>query len=130
MVEIEVLLSLNGSDEERIGLDISQEALKDLLGTGFAENIYEGSVTYKYLPRAFDPNFMEIIVDLKDIAETLIAWGTIAKVLVDFIKKTKSYEHVIYVRRKTKDEEIEIDIPVDKDIDSAKLLKEIRKILD
>lgn len=130
MVEIEVLLSLNGSDEERIGLDISQETLKDLLGTGFAENIYDGSVTYKYLPRAVDPNFMEIIVDLKDIAETLIAWGTIAKVLVDFIKKTKSYEHIIYVKRKIKDEEIEIDIPIDKEIDSVKLLKEIRKILD
>ena len=130
MVEIEVRVNMNGSIDERAELDIPQEVILDFLQTGFAENIYDGKVSYLYLPRAVDPDFMEIIINLKDIGETLIAWGTIAKVLVSFFKKTKSYEHMIYVRRKKNDEEIEIDVPVDKEVDSAKLLKEIRKILD
>ena len=130
MIEIEIMMNVNGSIEERKGLDISQEVIINFLHIGFAENIYDGSVSYKCLPRAVDPDLMEIIIDLKDIGESLIAWEAIIKSLVNFLKKTKAYEHIIYVRRKRKGEEIEIEIPVDKNIDSVKLLKEIRKILD
>ena len=46
------------------------------------------------------------------------------------MKHWKQNSKMLHVRRKTEAEEIEIEVPVDKDTDSAKLLKEIRKMLD
>ena len=45
-------------------------------------------------------------------------------------QQIKEHKEIFYVSRKSKDEEIEISIPIEKDMDYSKLLEEIRKILD
>lgn len=129
MTTIEVLVSTNASVEEKEILDIPKDAIEDFLNIGFCENVYDGKVSFQCLPRAVDPNFMEIIVDLKDLAETAIAWGTIFATIMKFCKRCKGYEHSLTIKRKKDNEEIEISIPINENSDCEKIIHEAKKLL-
>ena len=129
MVEVNIFINTNASDLEKENLDIPREAIDEFLGIGFAENVYEANVIFRCMPRAIDPGFMEIIVDLKDIAETTIAWATIISGIIRFCKKCKGYEHNLIIKKKKGKEEIEIELDIDSNDDIEKILKQVRKII-
>lgn len=55
MVEIDVRVSLNETEEaERLG-EIKKEYIKDFLGEGFISNCYEAKFIYECAPRAISP---------------------------------------------------------------------------
>ncbi len=125
MVDIQICVSTNASEIERQKYNINQESVYEFTATGFAENAYEGIVTFFCPPRAVDPGLIEIIVNLKELAETVIAWGTIFGAIISFCRKNKNYEYLITIKRKKKDKEIEIEIPIDGNEDSKEDSKEI-----
>lgn len=129
MVEIKIYISINTSDKEKEKLSIPREDMDEFLRTGFAENAYEGEVSFNCQPRAINPEYMQIIIDLKDLAESLIAWGTIITSLIKFCKKCKGYEPDLVIKRKRGEEEIEIYVKFDSNEDPNKLLKKIKKAL-
>ena len=129
MVEVNVLISVNASESEKENLSIPRDAIDEFLGIGFAENVYEGNVTFSCMPRAVDPDFMQIIIDLGEIAETTIAWTTIISAVLKFCKKCKGYSYNLSVRKKKGKEEIEIDLDIKSSDDCEKVVKQIRKLL-
>ena len=129
MVQVDIFINTNASYLEKENLDVPRKAMDEFLRNGFVENAYDANITFRCLPRAVDPSFMEIIVDLKDIAETTIAWATIIGAIIKFCKECKGYEHNLTIRKKKEDEEIEVEVNINSDDDSEKILKQIRKIL-
>lgn len=125
MVEIQIHVSTNASEIERQKYNIDQESVYEFTGIGFSENVYEGSVVFFCSPRAITPGLIEIIVDLKDLAETAIAWGTIFVSIVKFCRKNKNYEYLLTIKRKKKDKELEIAIPVNEEEESEQLMNKV-----
>ena len=115
MIDIDIFISLNMTEEESKNLSIPKEAIKDFVGSGFSSNTFSGKVIFECKPRAVPPDLIDIVINLKDIGETLIVWGTIFTSIIKFCKKAIGYEKMIHIRKKDKDEELRIDIPVDED---------------
>lgn len=129
MVEIEIRISTNASEVEREMYDVEQESIYEFTSIGFSENAYEGVVTFYCPPRAVEPGIIEIIVDLKELAETIIAWSTIFGAIVKFCKRNKKYEYFLTIKRKKGKEEIEIDIPLTENEKSEEIIKEVKEWL-
>ena len=129
MVQVDIFINTNASYLEKENLDVPRKAMDEFLRNGFVENAYDANITFRCLPRAVDPSFMEIIVDLKDIAETTIAWATIIGAIIKFCKECKGYEHNLTIRKKRGNEEIEIMLDIDSGGDTEKILKQVRKML-
>lgn len=125
MVDIQICVSTNASEIERQRYNIDQESVYEFTEIGFCENAYDGTVVFFCPPRAIDPGLIEIIVNLKDLAETVIAWTTIFASIIKFCKKNKNFEYVITVKRKKKDKEIEINIPIDEQEESEQLVNKV-----
>lgn len=126
MVQIEIRISSNGSDEERKDLYIPNEAIREFLGEGFVENKYDGRFILACLPRAFDPDLMEIIIDLKEITELLLNSSIIIGAILNFCKKCKGYNQNLIIN--VKNDETFISIPINEKSNIEKILKEINKI--
>lgn len=127
MVDIQIYISTNASETERQKYNIDQESVYEFTAIGFAESAFEGIVTFFCPPRAVDPGLIEIIVNLKELAETVIAWGTIFGAIISFCRKNKNYEYLITIKRKKKDKEIEIEIPIDGNEDSKEIINKVKK---
>jgi len=125
MINIQIRVSTNTSEIERQKYNINQESIYEFTGIGFSEDVYEGTVVFFCPPRAIDPGWIQIIVDLKDLAETVIAWGTIFTSIVKFYKKNKNYRYLITIKRKKGDKEIKIDIPVNGQEESEDLVNKV-----
>lgn len=126
MPEIKVIISTNGSDEEMENLLIPMDAICDFTGEGYATCGYNATVQFECMPRAINPDVMQIIIDLKDIAEAIVLWGTIAGAIIKLVKKTKGYQPYLQIYRKKDDEEIMITAKYSEN--EKELIKEIRKI--
>lgn len=129
MLSIDILISTNASDEEKKKLDMPRSAIDEFLGDGYANNLYEGNVIFSCLPRAVNPEMMEIIINLKDVAETVIAWGSIINSVVKFINKSKGYEPSMRIECKKNGKEFSCDIPVARNSSEKEILEEVKKIL-
>lgn len=127
MVDIQICVSTNASEIERQRYNIDQDSVYEFTGIGFSENAYEGTVVFFCPPRAIEPGVVEIIVNLKDFAETVIAWGTIFAAIISFCRKNKNYEYSITIKKKRKDKEIEINIPVDAQMKDDELIDKVKK---
>lgn len=127
MVEIQIYISTNTSEIERQKYSIDQESVYEFTGTGFSENIYEGTVVYFCPPRAICPGLIEIVVNLKELAETAIAWGTIFAAIISFCKKNKNFEHTITIKKKKGDKEIDISISVDDQEESEEIIEKVKE---
>lgn len=97
MVEIEVGISTNASELEKKNLDFNLDAMEEFLGNGFISSDYNGKVYFMCQPRAFEPNLMDIIINIKEIGETAIVWASIFSALKKLIKRCKGYESFINI---------------------------------
>lgn len=103
MVEIEVGISTNASELEKKNLDFNLDAMEEFLGNGFISSDYNGKVYFMCQPRAFEPNLMDIIINIKEIGETAIVWASIFSALKKLIKRCKGYEsfiNIVYLKNK------------------------------
>lgn len=128
MVDIKVIFSTNGNKEEMKKLSIPMEAISDFTGDGYISEYYEATVQFSCMPRAIGPEVMQFIISLKDIAETAIAWGTIASAIIKFVKKTKGYQPYLEIYRKKDREEIRVIAKYSEN--EKELIEEIRKIFN
>lgn len=129
MITIQIDISTNASEDEKARLFISRECIDEFLSTGFSEDAFKGIISFSCQPRAINPEYMQIIIDFKDIAESLIAWTTIFNALLKFCKQCKGYEPNLTIKRKKGDEEIEVSVYLDTNEDCKKIIKEIKKLL-
>lgn len=129
MVTIQIDISTNQSEEEQTKLFIPRECIDEFLRIGFSENAFEGIISFACHPRAINPEYMQIIIDFKDIAESLIAWTTIFNALLKFCKKCRGYEPNLIIKKKKGDEEMEVSLYLDCNKDCNKVIKEIKKLL-
>jgi hypothetical protein len=107
MVEINVLFSTNYCD--RTDLEIEKDAIPEFTREAYADGTYSAVVQFECLPRAFNPDVMQIIIDLKDIGECIVAWGTICGAIISFVKKVHGYvKHIMIEGTKQTGEIIEI----------------------
>lgn len=104
MVTIEVMISTNASEEEKRRLKIEDNAISEFTGYGFSDNIYDATVSFKCMPRAVPPDFMEIVMQAKEIMETISVLGGICKGIIDFVKKCRGYEKCLRVQTKNGNE--------------------------
>lgn len=94
MVEIDVLFSTNYC--EKTDLTIEEDAIVEFTRNAHADGTYRAVVSFECMPRAFDPDIMQIIINLKDIGECIVAWGTICGAIISFAKKAKGYvKHIM-----------------------------------
>ena len=128
-MKIDILVSTNGSSEERKFLNIPQDAINEFLNLGFVDGIYDGTFSYKCLPRAFNPETMEIIINLKEVGEAIIAWGTIIGVLLNLIKKSTGYKPFMQIYYEKGNEKKHCSIPIKETDNVENILKEINKVL-
>lgn len=91
MTDIQISFSTNASKEEAEKLYIDYAAISDFTGQGFADNSYDGQVSFCCMPRFADPDLMQIFINIKDIAETILALSSICTGLFKFINKCKGY---------------------------------------
>lgn len=127
MVDIQICVSTNATEIERQKYYIDQESVYEFTEVGFSENAYEGTVVFFCPPRAVDPGLIEIVVNLKELAETVIAWGTIFGAIISFCRKNKNYEYLIIIKKKKKDKEIEVNIPVDAEKDKEEIINKVKE---
>ena len=107
MVEIKVLFSTNYCD--RTDLKIEEGAVTEFTREAYADGTYSAIVQFECLPRAFNPDIMQIIIDLKDIGECVLAWGTICGAIISFVKKIHGYaKHIMLTDTKHSCEVIEV----------------------
>lgn len=64
MIEIKVRLSENSSEEERSRLHIEDGAVRDFLGTGYIDCIYDAEVVHHFPPRAISPDQIQFFIEL------------------------------------------------------------------
>lgn len=126
MVKITVLFSTNGSEDEMANLDIDRYAIKDFTRVGYAENIYDATVIFECMPRATNPDFMQIIMNINEIGDTIIILGTICKQIVKFVKKCRGYEKAIYIES---DKEDIASISITDNMDEKELEERIKEKL-
>lgn len=129
MITVNINISTNASEIEKKELYIPRDAIDDFLGKGFETNTYDGRVSFQCMPRAVNPNLMEVFLNIMDIVEGVIAIQTVVKYLVDFFRKCKGYEQNIIIEYKNGDEELTCEIPFTENDDAMKIMKEIRKII-
>lgn len=55
------------TDKEKKRLSMPRKVVEEFLATGFAENAYDATVSLLCEPRAVPPEYIQIIVDLKDL---------------------------------------------------------------
>ena len=91
MTTVDIHISTNTTEKERKNLYISEEAIRNFTGEGFQSNLYQGRILFESMPRVVYPDIMNVIINIKDIAEGLIALGTIINALKKFLKDTKGY---------------------------------------
>lgn len=129
MIEVKININTNASDNEKKKLYIPREAIDEFLEEGFASNAYEGDISFKCLPRATDPSWMEVILNLKDILETGVVLTTVIKALVKFFKKCSGYEQSIIIDYQKNNKKFSCSIPIGQNSNEEEILKEIRKII-
>lgn len=129
MIEIKIIISTNGSQFEKEKLSLPREAIDEFLELGFSENVYDGEVLFKHYPRAISPDFMQIFIDLKNLGETIIVWGTIIRGLIEFIKKCKGYENSIHIYGKKDGKKISFDLTLDENSNCEEIVEEIENKL-
>lgn len=129
MVNVAVLISTNSYEEQKQYLDIPKEAMEEFLSTGFCEGVYDARVVFSCMPHAVDPEIMQIIMDLGEIAETTIAWATIIGAIIKFTKGCKGYKSHLSVRKRKGNKEIEVEVELDDNSDTDKVIKQIKKLL-
>lgn len=129
MVEIQVYFSVNATEQERETLTIPKYAMDEFLAVGFTENVYDATVSFRCEPRAINPNLMQIIVNLKELGETIVAWDTIIGSISKFCNKCKGYEPDLVVRYTKENEEVEVSVKFAPDEDRQETIKQIRKLL-
>ena len=129
MIEVKININTNTSENEKKKLNIPREAIDEFLGEGFASNTFEGDISFKCMPRAIDPSWMEVVVNLKDILETGLVLATVIRALVKFFKKCSGYEHTIIIDYQKNNKKFSCSIPIDKNSNEEEILKEIRKII-
>lgn len=107
MININVLVNINGTKEQKESLYIPEDAIDEFLRTGFAQNIYEARVIYEFRPQAVSPDLLEIIIDIidevKDIGDDagkILNIIAAVKFVIEFAKKTKGYCVNIYLKYK------------------------------
>ncbi len=96
LVTVDIHINTNATEEERKHLYVPEEAIISFVGEGFQNNLYQGRVLHECMPRAVYPDVMTVIINIKDIAEGLIAIGTIIHALIKFFKKTGGFYYGIF----------------------------------
>lgn len=127
MVEITALFNTNGFDNELDKLNIEPKAIEEFTRTGFCSNSYDGIVEFKAMPRAINPDFLQIAIELGDIAETLIDWITICTAITKFIKKCHGYMTSLSIKKQNKTLLVNTKNDI---VDEKELEKAIKKTLD
>lgn len=125
MVEIKVLFSTNYCD--RTDLEIERDAIKDFTNEAYADGTYKAVVQFECMPRAFNPEIMQIIIDLKDIGECIVAWGTICGSIISFAKKAHGYVKHIMIEGTEHSGEI---IEVSDETTPEELEKKIKNVIE
>lgn len=98
MVKILINFQLNALKEEQEKLFIDKEAELEFLGEGFANCIYEGKIQYGVYSRYWDPENINILIDVADKLKTIIEWGMIFRSLRKYLKKQKGYRENVEVK--------------------------------
>ena len=129
MIEVKININTNASESEKKKLHIPREAIDEFLGEGFASNTYEGDISFKCMPRAIDPSWMEVILNLKDILDTGVFLVTVIEELVKLLKKCSGYEQNITIEYQKNNKKFNCSIPINKNSNVEEILKEIRKII-
>lgn len=115
MMKINVLFSTNYS--ERNDLKIEEGAIEEFTRNAHASGNYGASVTFECMPRAFDPEIVQFLVELKDditevaeVANSLLILGQVCKAIISFCKRIKGYEkHIIVDSKKSNGEIIVVE---------------------
>ena len=125
MVEINVLFSTNYCD--RTDLEIEKDAIPEFTREAFADGTYRAVVQFECIPRAVDPDIMQIIIDLKDIGECIVTWRVICKAIISFVKKVHGYVKHILIEGTENSGEI---IEVSDEITPEELEEKIKKVIE
>lgn len=123
MIEIKVRLSENSSEEERSRLHIEDGAVRDFLGTGYIDCIYDAEVVHHFPPRAISPDQIQFFIELGDIIESGAAITMAIKAIKTFLKRTKGYRVDVTMRGERNGKNIEVTAS---EVD----LSDISKVLD
>lgn len=102
MLKIEVIVSTNASEEEAEKLSIESDAISSFTGEGYADNTYDAKVIFSCMPRAINPDIMQIFLELKDIGEAVLAWGTICSAIVKFARECHGYKKSVILKKNDK----------------------------
>ncbi len=94
MVSVFVQFSTNFCNEE---VKIEKGAIEEFTRNAYGDGSFRAVVSFECKPHAFDPKIMQIIIDLKDISETIIACGVICKELISFAKRVHGYKKHILI---------------------------------
>lgn len=99
MINIEILISQNMTDEERRWLLVEESDLLEFMSIGFRDNIYDAKVTKFFPPRAVDPSTIEMVMTLTELAADIGIFGLVFKQISKLVKKTKGYTVTIHVQK-------------------------------
>ena len=129
LVTVDIHINTNATEEERKHLYVPEEAIISFVGEGFQNNLYQGRVLHECMPRAVYPDVKTVIINIKDIAEGLIAIGTIIHALFIFFKITIGYLQEVEVYYNKGNSEFSCDLHLNSVSNESEVLREIRKIL-
>lgn len=124
-VTINVLFSTNYCETK--DLKIEEGAIFDFTRESYADGTYDAVVEFKCMPRAFNPDVMQIIIDLKDIGECIVAWGTICGAIISFAKRAHGYVKHIMIKGTEQSGEI---IEVSDETTPEELEKKIKNVIE
>ncbi|RJV29551.1 hypothetical protein DWX22_03335 [Coprococcus sp. AF18-48] len=124
MVEVNILFSTNCC--ERMDLKIEDGAIQEFTQDAYADGTYRAVVSFECMSRCFNPDIMQIIIDLKDIGDCVLAWGSICMGIIKFSRKVHGYAKSIMIR---KTEEKYIVIRMTENMTEEELESEIKSKL-
>lgn len=129
MTTVDIHISTNITEKEGKNLYIPEEAIRKFTGEGFQSNLYQGRILFESMPRGVYPDIMHVIINIKDVAEGLIALGTIVNALIKLLKNTKGYQQEVEIYYKKGEKEFSCDIYLDAGSDEKEVLEEIKNII-
>ena len=122
MLEITALFSTNYC--ERTDLKIEEGAIQEFTRNAYTDGGYRATVSFECMPRCFNPDTLQFIMELKEMVECIIVWGTICAELIKFARKTHGYVKHIMIKGKRR------GIQISDDMTAEELEKEIKSILE
>lgn len=125
MINVYVNISTNASEIEKRNLYIPYEAIEEFTGRGFAENIYNGNVTFECMPRAVNPDLIQIVIEITQAIGSIEVLCKVLQYIFVFVKRCRGYKYNLEVRYKDEHNKVDVNIHTNEKDNADKLALEI-----